>query len=115
MPNLTKLVDGTEVRTDSEEWRAECEARYVLSMDVGRRFSFMDSVRSRRGSIALARLEKMVSEVEPDYVLRMPSKDARHAYLAKIARLKSDNAAEHLRSRVLTLHHNRKATQAAHV
>jgi hypothetical protein len=30
--NPVRLVDGREVLSDSAEWRAECEARYILNL-----------------------------------------------------------------------------------
>jgi hypothetical protein len=45
-----KLIDGTEVSSDSEAWRAECEARGVLSMrDKGRRRMYLFGVEKKRG------------------------------------------------------------------
>jgi len=44
------LIDGREVDSASEEWRAECEARHVLSMrDIGRRREYLAAITKRRG------------------------------------------------------------------
>lgn len=39
-----RLIDGTEVASDSEEWRAECEARAVLTMPKEKRKQYLDGV-----------------------------------------------------------------------
>ena len=43
MTGLVRLIDGTEVASDSEAWRAECEARAVCAMpSKADRIRFMD-------------------------------------------------------------------------
>ncbi len=65
MPRLVTLYDGTRVASDSEEWRAECEARHLLHLngyyvtdDRGRqlrtsaqrhRHEYLDRVQAKRG------------------------------------------------------------------
>lgn len=49
LSNVT-LIDGRSVRSDSEEWRAECEARAVLRMrSRGVRRGWLLKVEQRRG------------------------------------------------------------------
>lgn len=44
--------------TSSEEWRFECECRYVLNMRKReQRRSYLDGVRKKRGEAAALRLE----------------------------------------------------------
>lgn len=43
MSGTVRLIDGTEVSSDSEAWRAECEARAVCAMPrKADRIRFMD-------------------------------------------------------------------------
>jgi hypothetical protein len=67
-PGLVTLIDGTQVRSDSEAWRAECEARGVLEMrtkDARRMFLF--KVEKRRGYDARNKLEADIYRVFNHY------------------------------------------------
>jgi hypothetical protein len=58
------LHDGREVDSSSENWRAECEARYVLRLkSKQQRHAYLDSVAKRRGSAARDSLESLVMAV----------------------------------------------------
>ena len=58
------LIDGREVDSWSEEWRAECEARHVLSMrDIGRRREYLAAISKRRGEKAGNDLANLVRAV----------------------------------------------------
>lgn len=46
------LSDGRTVDSGSEEWRAECEARYVLGLHRIESAPFLAGVRQRRGEAA---------------------------------------------------------------
>lgn len=75
VPNIVKLHDGTEVTSDSEEWRAECEARWVIKLpDKGARRRFIwgepndkgvmsGGVAGRRGKQSAQKLEDKVREL----------------------------------------------------
>lgn len=53
-----RLTDGREVANDSEEWRAECEARAVLQMPtLQQRRDFLAAVETRRGKPAADKLK----------------------------------------------------------
>lgn len=39
---LKTLIDGRQVPADSEEWRAECEAREILSWPLPKRREFVN-------------------------------------------------------------------------
>lgn len=57
-PSTVTLVDGTQVLSDSEEWRAECEARHILNLDnIGERHKMLDMIEKRRGQPARKDLE----------------------------------------------------------
>lgn len=55
------LFDGREVDSASEDWRAECEARHVLSMpSVVARREYLAGIRQRRGPNAYEALADLV-------------------------------------------------------
>lgn len=58
------LIDGRQVSSWSEEWRAECEARHILRMpSVHDRRAYLAGVRTRRGDRAGHALEELVRAV----------------------------------------------------
>ena len=62
--NTARLIDGTEVDSSGEEWRAECEARHVLNMDTkGQRYAYLARVESKRGKPARDALHAQVMAV----------------------------------------------------
>lgn len=63
-PTEVTLIDGRTVASDSAEWRAECEARYVCGFDSqnGRR-QYLDRVTKHRGEAAAQQLECLAREV----------------------------------------------------
>ena len=65
MEHLTvTLIDGTEVDSWSELWRAECEARHVLSMpNIQLRRLYLADVTKRRGDVAGQALADLVRAV----------------------------------------------------
>ena len=53
------LHDGREVPSDSEEWRAECEARYLLNRpSIDERRALLAAIEKRRGKAAREDLEQ---------------------------------------------------------
>ena len=63
MGNVT-LIDGAEVDSWSEAWRAECEARHVLSIpSVQARRDYLAGIQKRRGDVAYQRLADLVRSV----------------------------------------------------
>lgn len=71
-PGTVTLIDGREVPSDSEEWRAECEARHILNMPskadrrdfvygpIGQDGIRRGGVARKRGMEAAQRLEESV-------------------------------------------------------
>lgn len=58
------LIDGREVDSYSEAWRAECEARHVLSMrDIFSRREYLAAITKRRGEKAGKELADLVRAV----------------------------------------------------
>lgn len=62
-PRMVTLLDGRIVFSDSEEWRAETEARDCAAMPFAQRKEHFDGVERARGKEAAARLRAMVDEV----------------------------------------------------
>lgn len=61
---LVLLIDGRTVPSDSEEWRAECEARWILHMPTkAMRFWFLDQVSNFRGEAAAKELRAHVLRI----------------------------------------------------
>ncbi len=58
------LVDGTEVLSDSEAFRFECEARHILNMpNKPLRVACLDNIEKRRGLPAREALQTKILEV----------------------------------------------------
>lgn len=56
---MVTLMDGREVQSDSEEWRAECEARYLLNRPtIDERRALLAAIEKRRGKSAREDLEQ---------------------------------------------------------
>lgn len=56
---MPELHDGTEVSSDSEAWRHECEARTVLAMPtLTARRDYLAAVERKRGIAARERLQQ---------------------------------------------------------
>lgn len=55
------LHDGTVVDSSSEEWRHECEARYILNMPtIHQRRSTLEAIEKKRGEPERLRLQKTI-------------------------------------------------------
>lgn len=60
-PVAVTLIDGREVDHQSEEWRAECEARHVLRLpDKSARWTYLNGVERKRGKASRDALEAQV-------------------------------------------------------
>ena len=60
-PTLVKLSDGREVLSDSEDYRAETEALYVLELPTKEiRLNFLEAIEKRRGTKARKELEERI-------------------------------------------------------
>jgi hypothetical protein len=61
---VVRLRDGREVSSSSEEWRAECEARYVAKLpDREARRGYLSRVEAKRGADARKALERAAREI----------------------------------------------------
>lgn len=62
-PTVT-LRDGRQVSSWSEEWRAECEARWVCNLPtIDQRRAHLDGVEKVRGKVARKALEAEVRAI----------------------------------------------------
>ena len=110
---LVRLHDGREAYTDSASWRAECEARTVLLMDYPKQREFLRAVKERRGAAAVAALRDLMHDVEPSFLLGLPDKDARRAYLNRVERDRGLNARTHLETRARAIWKTTQPTEGA--
>lgn len=61
---MVTLIDGRQVESDSEDWRHECEARYVAAMPMRQqRLDYVAAIESRRGTAEAERLRSTVRAV----------------------------------------------------
>lgn len=109
---LVTLWDGRQVRSDSEAWRAETEARALLAIPHEARRELLDKIEQKRGAEARAKVQGAMREVEHAFILDMPTRDVRRAYLAKVELQRGVNAREHLELRIKELWNRRRALAA---
>lgn len=100
VPVMVTLVDGRVVESTHPAWLAEAEARTVLGMLHDQRRRFLALVAERRSPAAVDRLKALMHEVEPHFVLDLPSLDVRRAYLARVQDHEGQNARAHLENRI---------------
>lgn len=63
-PIMVRLIDGRQVDDYSEEWRHECEARYIANLPSREaRQGYLQFVRGRRGAEAGQRLEDLAMRI----------------------------------------------------
>lgn len=108
---MVTLADGRKVPGDHPDHRAECEARFVLGLHQPERVEFLDLATQRRGADAVAGLKQTMAIVEPAYVLDLPNKPQRRAYLARLQFVSGQNAYDLLSKQILALHERRKAAE----
>jgi hypothetical protein len=112
---MVRLVDGTEVDSCSEDWRAECEARVVLGWDPIQQRTYFEGIDapSKRGPGASDKLKAVMRRVEPYYVLDyFATKAAREVYLDKVEKNVGYNSRQLLRTTMLEIFHKRQAALA---
>lgn len=58
------LIDGTQVDSHCEAWRAECEARHILAMpSIQMRREYLEAIKRRRGDAHHKMLADLVRAV----------------------------------------------------
>lgn len=108
------LADGRVVSRNSAEWRAECDARFVLRMHHAHRPAYILRLREKRSADAVAALEAAMDAIEPAYVLDyLPNYTQRHAYVAEVRQYRGDNPADHLAAQIRALIGTRAAALPA--
>lgn len=55
---MPTLIDGREVASDSEEWRVETEARYLLSFPDAKKKELLIAREGKRGKVAVGILRQ---------------------------------------------------------
>ena len=71
---FVRLIDGTEVASDSEAWRHECEARSVANMpSTQQRHEYVDAVTRKRGAEAGKALRDLATRIRLVEVLGRPA------------------------------------------
>jgi len=71
---FVRLIDGTEVASDSEAWRHECEARSVAHMpSTQQRHEYVDAVTRKRGAEAGNALRDLAIRIRLVEVLGRPA------------------------------------------
>lgn len=97
---MPTLIDGREVPSNSEEWRAECEARYVGAMHGPNILAYVGVVADRRGQAAADALYTRALDVrawtedQAEAVAGLPTQQDRRDRLAAIASQYGDEAAK---------------------
>lgn len=109
---LVTLADGRQVPSDSEAWRAECEARAMLAIPHDDRADAFELIERKRGPDAVRQLKANMLDVEHAFVLDMPTRDVRRAYLAKVEYHRGQTAREYLEARITELWNRRRASAA---
>src|SRR5690606_26466228 len=94
---VVTLFDGRQVASDSAEWQAQTEACTILAMPLPEREQFWLDIERKRGADALAELKARCFELEPHFVLNLPNKPQRNAYLAQVEHRFGRMASETLR------------------
>lgn len=112
-PTTVTLRDGRQVLSDSEDWRAECEAIHRLRQPYTQREASLAMVEKVRGLDARLALERHMREVEPAFILDMANKDVRRAYLGRVEHHRGLPARESLEADIRALFARRKADALA--
>lgn len=63
-PVLVQLIDGRYVESSAEEWRHECECRYVADLDDFEAAGYLDTIAVKRSPEAAERLKAGVRAMQ---------------------------------------------------
>ncbi|MDD1003601.1 MULTISPECIES: DUF7696 family protein [Pseudomonas] len=108
--SIVTLFNGREVLSSSSEYRAECEARHLLGKPFSEQVRMLERIARQRGAVALAELKATMANVEPAFVLDLPEKLQRLAYLARTEFVIGQKRADQLRTHILHLHERRQSS-----
>jgi hypothetical protein len=64
MGRLVYLHDGTPCDSGSEDWRHECEARFIGLLGRRAQFLWLQDIAIKRGAAAVVELRKTMSSIE---------------------------------------------------
>lgn len=108
---MVSLVDGSSAKSDSEAYRAECEARVLLSWPRYKQREFLAAIDqpSKRGIGASEKVKAAMYLVEPDYVLRLATIPARRAYLDQLEFDVGERSRKDLEVRIRALFDSRRS------
>lgn len=107
------LIDGRVVASDSQDWMAECEARQVLAWPHEKRTHFFAFATKLRGDDAAQALKARCNNLEPHYVLALPNRELRAAYLERVLNNQGQDASTDLERAVRALWANKKSLASA--
>lgn len=110
---MVTLVDGSQVASDSEAWRAQCEAMHYLAKGPSKRPEILAGLRQKRGDASAEAVQAAMNACEPAYVLSLPNKAQRNGYVDDVARQFGQNTADRLKARAMELHKARAASAGA--
>lgn len=109
---IETLVDGTQVSSNSEEWRAQCEAITIHRFTDGAKLEFFANVERKRGKPALDRLKRDMDAVEHMHILdHLKCVEARRAYLQRVESMRGANVRAMLEGRILALWKSRQSVE----
>ena len=58
---MPRLIDGTEVSSDAEAWRHQCEADHILNLPtLGTRREWLEKIERRRGKASADQLRQTI-------------------------------------------------------
>ena len=108
-PSTVILADGSEAMSDSEEWRAECEAWTVLTMDESTKRGFLESVKRHRGVDGAKKLADHADAIEHVYILDgINTKQLRQIYLSRVEHVRGALRRRSLEEKITELWNYRK-------
>ena len=109
IPHMVELYDGRFAKSDSEAWRQECYWRdWLRTAPHLREARLGDSVKIK-GLAGIERLRKELLVVEPFFVLSLPTKLERIAYLESTERAYGWQAKKTLEEKVRKIWSDRRA------
>lgn len=100
-PSVKTTIDGRECLDDSEEWRCYCEALTNLRRPMEGRKEHFEKIAKFRGVAGLQILEAEMSRIEPHFILGMPNRDVRRAYLRQVEYHRGPVVRERLERRIV--------------
>ncbi len=98
--NTVELHDGRIVSTYSEEWRAEAEARTMLSWPLHNRRVHMQGVLEKRGAEGHRELENLIHKIwthrQVEKLLQMDCDSERIQHLTRLERATNQRTRENI-------------------